>query len=72
MNLVVKIGVIDSKMDLSWGFMYLNSTTTKGTKKLFMLTPHKTPNGVKILPRMDTQVQPRAPSCIEDLSVVLS
>jgi hypothetical protein len=51
--------------------MYLNSTTTKGTKKLFMLTPQNT-KGVKILPIMDTQVQPIAPLWIEDPSVVLS
>jgi hypothetical protein len=45
LNAIVKVGVINFRMDAKRGFLYLNTTITESTMKLLMLTPHKTPWG---------------------------
>jgi hypothetical protein len=48
LNVIVKVGVINFRMDARRGFLYLSTTIIKGTKKLLMLTPHKTPWGATV------------------------
>lgn len=48
LNAIVKVGVINFLMNASRGFLYMSTTITESTKKLLMLTPHKTQWGATI------------------------
>jgi hypothetical protein len=48
LNVIVNVGVINFLMHAKRGFLYMSTTITKSTKKLLMLTPHKTPWGATI------------------------
>jgi hypothetical protein len=65
MNVDVKIKVIK---DVGWSFMYLNSTTSKGTKKILMVI-HTRHYG-EHLPRMGTIVQHKSLIELENLEMV--